>query len=342
VKRHFYTKLPLWLVLLCIPISIFSQDIHYSNFGYSPMNINPALTGVFPGDIRGNAAYRNQWNGVPVTYSTFTGAADFRLGKPVEGRVRNWSVGGIFNYDQAGYSRLNNANVGLSGAYMLPLSKNSFLSAGINASFNQRQFRTSDLTWDDQYRNKQFNPNIISADETVFDKTHNYVTIAPGFNYHFQKPNNRLAFDAGLGIFNLNRPNVSFNDDPLHKLPVRYSFYGGANLPVSPFFDILLEGMIQLQTPHKEQVVGLGGRLYLVDKKTSRLALEAGVTLRGSDAYSPHVGLLYNQWRVGVNFDANTSPFKAATNKLGGPEISLIYIFSKVPPADCPLCPTFL
>ena len=306
------------------------------------MNINPALTGVFPGDIRGNAAYRNQWNGVPVTYNTFTAAADFRLGKPIEGRVRNWSVGGIFNYDQAGYSRLNNANIGLLGAYMLPLSKNAYLSAGLNASFNQRQFRTGDLTWDDQFRNKQFDPSFKSADENVFDKTHSYITLAPGFNYHFQKPNNRLALDVGLGIFNLNRPNVSFINDPQHKLPIRYSFYGGLNLPVSRAFDILMEGMIQLQSPHKEQLIGLGGRFYLADKKTSRIALEAGVTLRGADAYSPHVGLLYNRWRFGVNFDANTSPFKTATNKLGGPEISLIYIFSRVPPADCPLCPTFL
>ena len=342
MKRHFYTKLSLWIVFLCIPIIVFSQDIHYSNFGYSPMNINPALTGVFPGDIRGNAVYRNQWQGVPVSYSTFTAAADFRLGKPIDGKIRNWSVGGIFNYDQAGFSRLNNANVGIVGAYMLPLSKDAYLSAGLNASFNQRRFKTGDLTWDDQYRNKQFDPNFVSGDVAVFDRTHNFITIAPGFNYHYQKSNKRLALDVGLGIFNLNRPNVSFNNDPLHKLPIRYSFYGGANLPVSRAFDILLEGMIQLQTPHKEQVFGLGGRFYIANKKTSLLALEAGITFRGADAYSPHIGLLYNRWRLGVNFDTNTSAFKTATNKLGGPEISLIYIFSRVPSADCPLCPTFL
>jgi type IX secretion system PorP/SprF family membrane protein len=306
------------------------------------MNINPALTGVFPGDIRANAAYRSQWQGVPVSYSTFTGAVDFRLGKPIEGQVRKWSVGGIFNYDQAGYSRLNNANMGISGAYMLPLSINTYLSAGLNVSVNQRQFKTGDLTWDDQFRNKQFDPNFVSGDVAVFDKSHSYITVAPGFNFHFQKPNNRLAFDAGLGIFNLNRPNISFKDDPLHKLPIRYSFYGGVNLPISRAFDILVEGMIQFQSPHKEKVLGLGGRLYLVDKPTSRVAIEAGLSLRGADAYSPHIGLLYNRWRAGVNFDANTSPFKTATNKLGGPEISIIYILAKVPPANCPLCPTFL
>ena len=342
MKRHFYTNLSLLIAFLCIPIFIFSQDIHYSNFGFSPMNINPALTGVFPGDIRANAAYRSQWKGVPVSYSTFTGAADFRLGKPIEGKVRNWSLGGIFNYDQAGYSRLNNANVGISAAYLLPLSKNTYLSAGLNTAFNQRQFRTGDLTWDDQYQNKQFDPNIISKDVAIFDKTHNFITIAPGANYHYQRNGKRLAFDLGIGVFNLNRPNVSFIDDPLHRLPIRYSVYTGINIPVSPFFDLLFEGMIQRQQPHTEKLFGFGGRLYIADKKTSQIAIEAGLSFRGADAYSPHLGMIYNRWRIGLNFDTNTSPFKVATNKLGGPEISLIYIFSKVPPASCPLCPTFL
>jgi type IX secretion system PorP/SprF family membrane protein len=342
VKKNFYTRLWFYVVLGCMPFMGNAQDIHYSNFGFSPMNINPALTGVFPGDVRGNAAYRNQWSDVPVDYTTFTAAGDWRIGKPIEGKIRHWSVGGIFNYDQAGYSRLNNAQVGLTAAYMLNLTNDSYLSAGLATTFNQRRFSTENLTFDDQYRNKQFDPNFVSADVAVFDKSHNYTIVTPGVNYHYQKSSKRLAFDVGLGVFNLNRPNVSFNDDPLHKLPMRYSWYAGGNIPLSRHFDFLIEGMVQYQKPHREIIGGFGGRLYIRDKKSQQIALQAAVSIRGRDAFSPHFGILYNQWRVAVNFDRNFSPFKTATNKFGGPEISLIYIHSKVPPADCKLCPTFL
>ena len=202
--------------------------------------------------------------------------------------------------------------------------------------------KTNDLTWDDQYVDRQFNSNVTSADVAIFNKTHNYMTLAPGFNVHYQKPKKRLSFDIGLGIFNLNRPNISFRDAPEHRLPPRYSFYASVALPVSKSFDILLEGILQSQRPHQEKVGSVGARFYITDKKTSQIALQAGITMRSNDAYSPHFGFLYNQWRVGVNFDTNFSPFKTATNRKGGPEISVIYIFSKVPNADCPLCPTFL
>ena len=87
---------------------------------------------------------------------------------------------------------------------------------------------------------------------------------------------------------------------------------------------------------------GIGGRLYIVDKRTRQIALQAGLTIRNGDAFSPHIGLLYNRWKVGLNFDSNFSNFKTATNRLGGPEINFIYIFAKVPPAICPLCPVYL
>ena len=344
MKRYFYTKLSLVMAYLCISASTYAQDIHYSNFGYSPLNINPALTGVFAGDYRVNGSYRNQWNGVPVSYNTFSGAFDMRLGSSEKSLIeRRWSVGAVFNRDIAGYSHLSNANIALASSYIAPLTQQDFLTVGASGGFHQRRFSTGDLTWDDQYRNKQFDPSFVSADIDLFNKRSNFFQLATGINYHHQKPNKRAAFDLGLGIYNMNRPNVSFNDDIVVKLPMRYSLYAGTNIQVSRFFDVLLEGIGQFQGPHKELVGSIGGRLYLTDNMTKQVAVELGFTIRGKDAYSPHVGLIYNNWKAAVNFDANYSPFKTASKNLGGPEVSVIYIFSKVPPGNyCPICPTYL
>lgn len=332
------------MAFLCVTYFASAQDIHYSNFGFSPLNINPALTGVFPGDYRVNASYRNQWKGVPVSYSTFSVGTDMRLGSSEKSLLdRRWSIGLLFNHDKAGWSQLSNANINLSGSYIAPLSSSDFLTVGASSGFFNRKFDVSDLTWDDQYRNKQFDPNFVSADIDIFNRTSNFVELATGLNYHHQKPNSRAAFDLGLGIYNLNRPNVSFKNDPLHKMPVRYSVYAGTNFKVAPLVDILVEGIGQWQGPHRELVGSVGGRLYLVDNMTKQIALQLGLTMRGKDAFSPHAGIIYNRWKASVNFDTNYSPFKTASNRLGGPEISVIYIFSKVPPGNyCPICPTYL
>ena len=344
MDKQFYAKLSTLIAILCFPILIFAQDIHYSNFGFSPLNINPALTGVFAGDYRISGSYRDQWHGVPVSYRTYSGAFDMRLGSREKALIdRRWSLGVLVNHDIAGYSHLSNTNAALAASYIAPLSKQDFLTAGASLGYHQRKFSTGDLTWDDQYRNKQFDPNFVSGDIDNFDRSNTYGNVAAGLNYHHQKPNKRSAFDLGLGLYNLTRPNVSFINDPEYKLPYRVSLYSGVNLQVSSAFDILLEGIGQWQGPHRELVGSLGGRLYIEDKPTKQIAVQLGITVRGKDAFSPHIGFIYNNWKAAVNFDSNFSKFKTASNRLGGPEISLIYIFSKVPPGTyCPICPTYL
>jgi type IX secretion system PorP/SprF family membrane protein len=343
VIRHLYTRLSALVTLLCIPFFLLSQDIHYTNFGFSPFNLNPALTGVFMGDLRGNASYRSQWSGVPVSYTTFTGAFDMRLGNAFRNPDRRWSVGGMLNYDQAGWSHLSNTSLFVNGAYRLPLTANDNLSFGGQLGFNNRQFKTAELTWDDQYKTGRFDPSANSADVNTFDKTHAFGDISTGVNYHRQKLGKRSALDFGVGLYHLTKPNRSFDGDPDVKLERRFNIYANTNIQLTKAFDILLEGMYRQQGPHKENLLGLGGRLYLTQKRTKLLALQGGMSFRGKDAFSPHVGLIYNNWRATVNFDSNFSPFKTASNRLGGPEINVIYIFSKVPPGNyCPLCPTYL
>jgi hypothetical protein len=91
--------------LLTAPSSLlFAQDIHFSQFNFSPLSQNPAYTGVFDGDVRFVANYRNQWFTVPVSYNTFAFSTD--------GNVKTWkethglSLGGMFYYDRAGDSQI--------------------------------------------------------------------------------------------------------------------------------------------------------------------------------------------------------------------------------------------
>ncbi len=325
---------------VCSTMSLYAQDIHYTNFGYSPLNINPALTGAFRGDMRVTANYRSQWAGVPVGYSTFSGSFDTKFGEPL--KHSPFRLGAFLSYDKAGDSRLNNTAIYLMGAYVLPISVSSSISGGLSIGGNQRAFRSGDLRFDDQYQNKQYSANNPTS-ESVFESTVVYADISAGVNYHLQKVGSRTTFDGGVGVFHLNSPKHSFTGAAPVQLEKRYNIYGSGAFPIGGALDLLLEGMYQWQGPHAESVLGAGLRLYLVQSPTKELGLQAGVTYRNGDAFIPHVGLTYNQWKVAINFDITTSRFNPAALNNGGPEFNLIYIFAKVPPAKyCPLCPSYL
>jgi len=61
--------LPRGIVLFALLLSalgLTAQDIHFSQYGNSPLNLNPGLAGVFGGDLRFVGNYRKQWLTVPV------------------------------------------------------------------------------------------------------------------------------------------------------------------------------------------------------------------------------------------------------------------------------------
>ena len=49
---------------LFLTTSAMAQDIHFSQFGLSPLTLNPALTGAYEGTFRIGGIYRNQWSGI--------------------------------------------------------------------------------------------------------------------------------------------------------------------------------------------------------------------------------------------------------------------------------------
>ena len=56
-----------------------AQDIHFSQFNFSPLNQNPANTNLFDGDYRFVGNYKNQWPTVPVKYNTVSLSAEMNF-----------------------------------------------------------------------------------------------------------------------------------------------------------------------------------------------------------------------------------------------------------------------
>lgn len=335
-----------------------AQEIHFSQFRNAPLQLSPALAGVFDGDHRFGANYRAQWHDVPVNYRTLNGNWDARFAK--NKKNGNFFGGGVvFNYDWAGDSKLSTAYLGLNGSYTHQIHKRHFLGAGVSIGGFQRAFKMDDLTWDDQFDGKEVIYTAPSGE--TFDNTSIfYGDFSAGLNYHFRqeekerKNASRSTLDIGAGLLHINRPKKNFYDNDEVRLERLLNIYGLGTFQLTKNFDLIALFNGKYQGVETEHVANLGARFYLNPKPTRKTAVGIGVGYRWNseglgtgDAIIPNVELLYRDWLFGLSYDVNISDFGRAantnaTNNFGGPEISIIYILKKVNEEEfCPTCPVY-
>ena len=336
---HFFKNI-LPIFCLVVGLQLHAQDIHYSQFGRSPLNINPALTGLFKGDLRFIGNYRSQWNKVPVNYMTFSGGFDQKF---INTNLKNslFSAGIYFNHDEAGDLELSNTGINISGSFTRRLFKNHYLTAGVQVGGNQHRFDVSKLQLDSQYDGEGFNPNL-GTNETFENTSKLYADFSGGFNYRFQNFEKRMKIDIGVAVYHFNTPNKSFFVNGESNLPERWSVYGMTSFGIGKRVDVGVQAIGQFQGPHQEILIGGVGKFHLNQQRDEELAFGLGLSYRLDDAWVPSMVIDYRMWSFGFSYDVNSSPFRVASYRRGGPELSLIYIFSKVrPPKEFEICPLF-
>ncbi|RMG79537.1 MAG: type IX secretion system membrane protein PorP/SprF, partial [Bacteroidetes bacterium] len=329
-------------VLFLLPFLVNAQDVHFSQYYNSPLTINPALSGLSGADFRFSGTYRSQWSSALSPYTTFYGGADWMYFNP---RKTNgfFSAGFVLSHDDAGDSNLKTTGIGISGAYTHALGAENFLTIGILAGLGQRTFDLNNLTWDNQFNGDVFDPNRPSR-ENFDNGSYFFPDMGIGLNWHGQKTDTRARLDVGVAAFHINQPNQSFSKSHEIKLPVRWSLYFLPVIQVADKIDLLLQGTAQMQGPDFEALGGGAGRFHLSTKRARELAIQLGVGYRFNsigDAIIPGIEVHYQTWRVGFTYDVNVSGFSEATNRNGGPEITVRYIIKKVRPLkafkNCPL-----
>ncbi len=344
--------LPMFFLLNVVHLN--AQDFHYSQFHNSEMHLNPALTGVFGGDLRVAGNMRNQWHTVPVDYRTFTIAADKKFIKRTD--KKGYLAGGFsIDYDRAGLSKLKLIDLGLSLSYTGMISDHFFATIGGQGRLGQRSFDINQLTTDGSFDEIRgvYDPNL-PLNENFSGYNFLFPDVALGANFRWQKIDpwvlvdrleQRTKVDFGVGIFNILQPNQSFNSGSNSPLPIRISPYILSTWKLGQSVDLVLNGTAQWQGPYT-QYEGLGGiKLHLDRQLGKQIALQLDFGYRFNndfgDAMIPGIEIFYNGWQAGFTYDINLSGFQTATNKRGGPELSIRYILKKVRPLPkfkiCPL-----
>ncbi|QJD96987.1 PorP/SprF family type IX secretion system membrane protein [Mucilaginibacter robiniae] len=305
-------------------------DPHFSQYYAYPLWLNPALTGVFNGQSRFSANYKNQWATVNQAYQTTAASGDFKTSDKLSlgFTVLDQSAGGrSFNYFDA-YGSLG---------YGIAISNDGSqrLSFGLQAGLINRSFDMSKLQFGDQYNpGVGFDPSLPSYEN--FSNTHTTVFDAnAGIFYYDGNPNKTMNAFGGVSVGHLSRPKDGFSADNKAKIPLRYDVHGGIRIHASDYFDITPHALYIKQQNSQIEALGVYSELKVSDSQ----GLMLGGMFRWNDAAVANVGYHINSLLIGASYDFNTSSLNRATSGQGGIELSISYVFSKHLQLPEPVCP---
>lgn len=324
-KKQLLSVISLCLALLSCH-TLIAQDIHVSQFYETPLLRNPALAGIFTGDVRVQVLHRNQWSWTGHPYKTTTLSGEYKF--PVGQNEDFLTLGLQGYYDLAGSSRLRTTQLMPALNYHKSLSseRNEYLSAGFSVGMVQRQFDARNLTFDYQYRNGSFNPgNPTGEDFAAYSRS--FMDVAAGISY-----SNELGeggnFYLGASLAHVNKPTETFKQERI-VLPNKLQLHGGISANLDEQFSLRSEINYTNQNSFNELMVGAlvtyqPADLWEANSLTS-FAVSGGVMTRINDAVIPVVKLRFQQIELGFSYDVNISSLKTVSQGKGGFELTFAY-----------------
>ncbi len=299
-----------------------AQDIHFSQYRNSPLNLNPAYAGGFFGDWRIATNYRNQWAAVldkPITTVGISFDKPFYVGKNRIG------LGVNLVSDQAGDLGYKSNKIAVTAAYHM-LVGDQELRFGLQAAYVIRSIGKN-LSFPNGFNRVtgEFDPEI-SQDAIVKDNS-SYLDVNFGVVYSLNF--DKFRPEIGLAGFHLNGPKETFFADAAKidtKIAANLSLktYLSRNFYIDPNFVL----MTQAKANNLITGINLGSRF---DPGTSFVSnVFGGFAVRNGFSENPDAvilltGIGLGDFLVGASYDVNISTLKTGVSGNGTYEFSLIY-----------------
>lgn len=319
-------KIATAIAVCLLGISTSAQDLHFSQFFEAPLLRNPSLAGIFTGDVRVQAVYRDQWNSFTNAYRTGSLNGEYKM--PIGGGNDFITAGLQILYDRAG-------TVGLTTTHVLPAinyhkslsgSKTTYLSFGFMGGLVQKRIDQSKVTTSSQFDGFAYNPALASG-ETFVNPSYSYFdgSVGASFNTSFGG-GEQNSFFAGFAYHHLNRPKNSFYLNKTAALNPKYVGSVGVKLRMDDYSSFTLQADHSVQGSFNETI---GGAMYsykIGEPEEIGYTIHGGLFMRWKDALIPVLKLDYNPMSVALSYDVNVSQLKTASQGRGGFELSVSYI----------------
>ncbi len=308
-----------------------AQDVHFSHIHASPTIMNPAMTGLFDGDLRLILNYRSQWNNFTNGYKTLAASADTKLIKI--GKHDFLGAGMQLYKDVAGDLEFTTSYGALSFSLLKSLdgAGKNFISFGLQSSYMGNSINYDKLMAHD-------NEPLIQGGAP--DRI-NFWDVSAGVGWFYALDRYNMVY-AGLALSHINEPRVSFlenNQESTDILKYRnLTIHGGADIRLNDDMSLKPNFVFKDQGPHREILVGT---FWKYKKLRSKLRQPASLyfgawmrwymvqqqNARGTDAFIFAIRFDYKKMFITFSFDANISTLRRVSVGNGGPELSIIKIF---------------
>jgi type IX secretion system PorP/SprF family membrane protein len=340
---HKFLPYSIFVFMLLHALITKAQDIHFSQFYEFPLLRNPALAGIFNGNIRFTGAYRNQWQSVTVPYRTMGISAECKM-------FRGFSTGDFITTglqitnDVAGDSKLQRTQVlpVINYHKLLDEDKTSLFSLAFMGGPVNEHFDASKLQFDDQYVNGAYsvsNPTRQQFGSTAFT----YWDASVGLSFKTSLTN-IISMYVGGTMFHITEPRIAFTKEYDVRLNRKWGLNGGLSAWINNMDKIVFYADYFMQGGNRLlQGGGLYTHYFDETGEEGSLSIAVGGALRWKDAFIPIIKLHTHQLGIGLSYDVNISKLTTASQFRGGFELSLSYtglwkrIAESLEKVECPL-----
>ncbi len=326
MKTLIFRNILLFTALICTVKAASAQDIHFSQIFETPLLRNPALAGLFSGDLRIQSVYRSQWNSVTTAYQTTSANIEYKL--PIGQGEDFLTIGAQALYDKAGTVDLTSTHIlpALNYHKSLSADRNMYLSLAFMGGWVQRSIDRSKITTNSQFNGSFYDPGLTNG-ESFTKSAYSYLDATVGMSFNMQigeNADNNLYL--GAAYHHLNRAkNISFySNDKLEMLP-KWVASAGVRMNTDDYSFLTFEGDHSIQGINSESIAGLLYTRKLDDPEEPKYLIHGGAYVRFNDAIIPVIKLEARPFAIATSYDVNISGLKKVSNGRGGFEISLTY-----------------
>ncbi|MEO6190448.1 MAG: PorP/SprF family type IX secretion system membrane protein [Saprospiraceae bacterium] len=332
------------LIAFCLILGLnysFGQDVHFTQYSFSPLHVNPANSGLFKGSYRLGALVRDQAFAISssAAYKTINFYIDATM--PWKVRKNDWIGFGInFVQDRSGDIGWGSGGFIAQVAYHLIANSRNTISLGAQyGSVNYNIQHPENSKFESTQRGIPGNPSAS------LQKSAKYTDFSIGMNLLSSIGSAKHGIELGLNASRLNQPTLTeVSTGGGQKLATLFTANVGLNYHLNPKVDLRNNLWLRNLKSNTEIIPQcVASYLFNVEKA---LRLNAGLGYRFGDALQFMFGADIKNLSFQLAIDQTLSSLRTAQSPAGFGAVELgvkyIGIVSKKPnPKPKVFCPRF-
>jgi len=309
-------------------LAVKSQDIHFTQYYFSPLNTNPAYAGDFDGDYRIVGNHRSQWKAIDSKQYVTSGLS---YDQNIDIYGHQIALGINFAHDQVSIGAQNQNKLEIVGSYKKTIKGHKF-SGGVQFGLLHKSLNFDKFKYPNQFdmESGYFDNTGISNNQNFARNNIYRLNINAGIAWS-KKISSKIEPLVGFSLVHINTPKESFlenegNTFPLRKiLDVNVRYYLSEKNTIIPTFIYMNQNKAQ------ELVWGVMLRHKVAKNKHQLFDVFGGISSRHGfsrtyDALNLLVGGTIREFQLGISHDINTSSLSTLSGYQAAFELSLIYI----------------